>query len=122
MSAIACCHEGCGASVCFTPEIEQRLRRTHETWMCPFGHRQSFIQKTDEEKRLAHAEDMKKMWMDLAHNYEKAFGTCPFCGARSYAHFSRRWMYLLRHMVKAHPDIIPPRALMAFYKARKEAA
>ena len=122
MSAIACCHEGCGASVCFTPEIERRLRTSHEDWMCPFGHVQFFAAKTDAERRVEQAEQHARVWEGMWGAAEEAFGSCPFCDWRSYAHHTRRWGFMFRHFVKVHPDIIPPRALMALYRAKKERA
>jgi hypothetical protein len=56
--SIACCVQGCGASVCFDEAVESRLRRTHESWMCPFGHRQHFVAKTEDEERI---EKLKKI-------------------------------------------------------------
>lgn len=47
-----CCREGCAHVICFTPEVEQRLRKTHEFWTCPAGHKQHFAGKTPEEERI----------------------------------------------------------------------
>lgn len=52
----ACCHEGCAHVICFEPEVEARLRRTHEWWACPAGHRQHFAGKTEQERRLERLE------------------------------------------------------------------
>ena len=119
--SIACCVEGCGASVCFTPEVKARLRRTHEWWMCPFGHQQHFTTLTEQEEQTKAAERRARAWQRRYEEMTEAFGTCPFCGWRSLASYRNRWLFLLKHFTKAHPDIIPARALMAFYKAREAA-
>ena len=49
---IACCYEGCMGLICLTPEQEEKLRRTHETFRCPFGHAQGWYGDTDEEKEI----------------------------------------------------------------------
>jgi hypothetical protein len=121
VSSIACCYEGCGASVCFPMEVEQRFRQTHEWWMCPFGHRQHFVSKTDDKRRIEQAERARDDWRRIAEERDAAFGSCPFCEWRSHAAISNRWLFLLKHFVKVHPNIIPPRALMAFYEAREAA-
>lgn len=106
MSAIACCHKGCGASVCFTPEIEQRLRRTHELWMCPFGHEQHFTTETAAEIRVRQAERARDRWMAHYEDLVDETHRCPFedCGWRSHAGKARFWRSMLGHFAKAHGD------------------
>jgi hypothetical protein len=48
----ACAQEGCGAIICLSPLVEERLRETHESFVCTFGHSQSFNDKTAQEKDL----------------------------------------------------------------------
>jgi len=46
----ACPTPGCGHIVCLPPQLEERLRRTHETFFCPAGHKMWFHGKSDLEK------------------------------------------------------------------------
>jgi glycine/D-amino acid oxidase-like deaminating enzyme len=83
--------------------------------MCPFGHRQHFVAKTEDEERI---EKLKKIislrerdlrwWQDHWNETERAFGTCPVvdCGWRSQSAIHRRWGQMLRHFYKAHPIIM----------------
>lgn len=104
MSSYACAREGCGATVCFTAELEERLRRTHEWWVCPFGHRQHFSAATAEEIELRNVRRTRDRYIDLWREVEQTFGTCPMCGWRSRSGIERRWLYLLRHFDKVHRD------------------
>ena len=96
----ACCHDGCAHVICFEPEVEAKLRRTHEWWQCPSGHRQYFSGKTASEKRideleadlaiktrhLQYAREERDFWVEA---HDRAMRTCdwPLCGqvARSRA-------------------------------------
>jgi hypothetical protein len=109
VSSFACCYQGCSASICFEPEIEQRLRRTHEWWMCPFGHRQHFTDKTWEEQEIERlnrlvrsTESVRDRWRAHAEENESVFGTCPFCGWRTRSAIDNRWLYMLRHFSRIH--------------------
>lgn len=118
MSAIACCHEGCGASVCFSPEINARLRQTHEWWVCPFGHRQHFTKETDDEERLRHEQEVSARWRRRLTELREEFGTCPFgCGWRSYAGTDRLWLQMFKHFSKAHGNLLPKSMI---YHSRRE--
>jgi len=115
---IACCYEGCGGTVCFTDEIEERLRRTHEFWMCPFGHRQHFSRKTPQEAawevERAQLERIVAIWRARADDWEVEFGTCPFgCGWRTRSGCDRRWLQMLKHFSKAHGNMLPSRMVWA---------
>jgi hypothetical protein len=124
LTAIACCYEGCGASVCFTPELETRLRKTHEFWMCPFGHSQHFTKLTPQEIELREVRRMRDMWRGKYEETETEFGTCPFCGFRSFAGIDRRWMFMLKHLHTYHgitaPDGVHPVTLLL--QAREKVA
>ncbi len=129
MSAIACCVQGCGAKVCFDEAVEHRLRRTHEWWMCPFGHRQHFITKTDEEVRierlereLGYAHTARDRWRRHHEEQQTVFCTCPFCGWQSGAGLERRWLSLLRHFDKAHRELLTgARGMGSFVWAMRQA-
>ncbi len=102
MASYACCVQGCGGHVCFSTELEKRLRQTHEYWMCPFGHQQHFATKTDQERLLQAAEDVRDRWRARAEGWEHEFGTCPMCDWRSRSSLEHRWLSMLRHFAKTH--------------------
>jgi hypothetical protein len=52
-----CCYEGCAGIICLTPAQEERMRRTHEDFRCPFGHIQGFYGKSKEEKKIEQLEN-----------------------------------------------------------------
>lgn len=54
---VTCAEQGCFAVITLHPDDERRLRRTHETFFCPAGHRNFFPGKTEEEK---HAERLER--------------------------------------------------------------
>lgn len=59
----ACPTKGCGHIVCLTETLEERLRRTHETFYCPAGHRMSFTGQTDAERTIAKLrESLRTAW------------------------------------------------------------
>jgi hypothetical protein len=124
LSAFACCVEGCGASICFTPELEARLRRTHEFWMCPFGHQQHFTKLTPTEVELREMTRLRDMWRDRYSEAEEDFGTCPFCDWRSGSGIERRWMSMLRHFEKAHQAMAEgtPMGRLYFESQREQVA
>lgn len=47
---IQCCREGCGTMFSIPDTLDNKFRRTHETFYCPFGHPQSYLAKTREEQ------------------------------------------------------------------------
>jgi hypothetical protein len=123
VSAIACCHEGCGASVCFTPELEARLRRTHELWMCPFGHSQQFTKETSKDVEIRLARQSRDMWRGYYEEANGAFAQCPFCDWRSSSGITNRWMSMLRHFEKTHQAMAEGTPMAALYfESRREAA
>lgn len=62
-----CCD--CGVPFGLTEEHQRRLRRTHEWFYCPNGHRQYYPGKTDNEKKIERLEGqvcgLKREWTDL---------------------------------------------------------
>lgn len=51
--AVTCYHPGCGYSPFPMEEgYHNRCRHTHETFICPGGHRQHFAQETAEERTI----------------------------------------------------------------------
>jgi hypothetical protein len=89
---LSCCHKGCYAIITLHPDDERRLRQTHERFWCPAGHGQSFIGKTDEQKRIeqlerrveSSREDVMR-WMRQRNDLHAALKSgpqvCPFgCG------------------------------------------
>ena len=97
---VACCHKGCGHVISFKTEVEQRLRRTHEWWACPAGHRQHFAGPTAQERQiddlkrdLRRAEQDTDFWLREARR-------CPFPTCRSYLYASAAT--LRRHLHRAH--------------------
>lgn len=88
--AFVCATRGCQATIHLHHDVEERLRRTHETFYCPAGHSNYFPGKTNEEKRIAQLERRAEQWQE---RYEEALEerddwkllakTCPFgCGYR----------------------------------------
>jgi hypothetical protein len=47
---IQCCHEGCGNLFSIPDSLDDRFRKTHESFYCPNGHPQSYTAKNNEEK------------------------------------------------------------------------
>lgn len=125
MTAFGCARRGCGATICLTPEIERRMRRTHESFVCPFGHSQSFSSETDQEaawrverQGLIRARDR---WREIAEEREEVFGTCPFgCGWRSRSGMNLRWLQMFKHFTKAHGNMLPTRMVWAARRENQE--
>lgn len=86
----ACATEGCGHIICLTAQHEQRLRRTHETFVCPAGHRQGFYDESDDEKtirllrrQLNQAWARVSGWQAQARYMRDELRFCPLdCGFR----------------------------------------
>jgi hypothetical protein len=120
---IACCYEGCGASVCFEPWLETRLRETHEFWMCPFGHEQHFSKETPKDAEIRMARQSRDMWRGHYEDLNETFRSCPFCDWKSGSGSERRWMSMLKHFSTYHditaPDGVHPVTLLL--RARLEA-
>lgn len=96
----ACPHEGCHAIVCLLPELEERLRRTHESFDCPAGHGMSFKGKTPDQKRIAQLEASLIRWqsdwraiVDRLHDAQSRLRVCPLCGIQLRSRAS-----LVRHL------------------------
>lgn len=111
--------------MCLAPEVEQRLRRTHETFYCPFGHGQSFTGENETEKlkrRVAMLEGRAARWEQMWREVSETFGTCPLCGWRSLAATQRRWLYMLRHFDRAHSDLTTVSLVWALRDAERKAS
>lgn len=118
--SIACAREKCSATICLSPEIEQRVRRTHESFLCPFGHSNYFPGKTDEEKRIEQLERSVRRWRELYDEALSEWGRCPVgCGWQSHSGVKMRWMSMLRHLFKSHGNMLPHKLLFA-YRHRDE--
>lgn len=86
----ACATRGCQSTIHLHHDIEERLRRTHETFYCPAGHHNYFAGKTDEEKRVAgleqRVERFRELWSEALEEREEwrlRAKCCPFgCGFR----------------------------------------
>lgn len=86
----ACPTRGCGHVVHLHHDVEQRLRRTHESFYCPAGHALSFKGATNDEKRIRFLEQTIERWRDrweeqaeAADEWKLQARTCPFgCGYR----------------------------------------
>lgn len=63
-STFACCHSSCAHVICFEPEVEARLRRTHEFFRCPAGHDQHFGGETAQERTIR---ELKERVAKLEH-------------------------------------------------------
>jgi hypothetical protein len=123
VSAIACCYEGCGASVCFEPWLETRLRETHEFWMCPFGHEQHFAKETPKDIEIRRITESRDMWRGYYEEANIAFGSCPFCDWHSGSGMANRWMSMLRHFEKAHQAMAEGTPMgRLYFEARLEEA
>jgi len=48
MFAITCCN--CGCLFAITDDMDNRLRKCHNTFYCPNGHPQSYTAKSEEER------------------------------------------------------------------------
>ena len=57
---ISCAQQGCHAIFGIPEPVVERLRETHENFMCPFGHLQSYPGKTDAEKLSETEKQLKK--------------------------------------------------------------
>jgi hypothetical protein len=129
MSAVACARRGCSATVCLDDVVEARMRRTHEFFLCPFGHSNYFPKLTDEEERIKRLEKLLDAQRDFTRRaslqraeVDESFGSCPFCDWRSHAHHSRKWLSLLRHFDKAHRELLTgQRGIGSFVWAMRQA-
>ena len=123
-SAFACATRGCQATIHLHHDIEERLRRTHETFYCPAGHSNYFPGKTSEQKRLAELEALaarlerqRDMWRDNAEDateqreeWKLMAKSCPFeCGYRVLRKSKPENIAytLAMHLVEAHGAVIP---------------
>lgn len=115
---VACAHETCGHVISFKTEVEQRLRRTHETWACPAGHRQHFSGRTDQERRISDLEaDLRRADRDIDFWVGEA-RVCPFPSCRSYQYATA--ITLRRHLARAH-DVNLEERLDAAWQAHWDA-
>lgn len=72
--AHACASQGCGHTIHLHHDLEERLRRTQETFYCPAGHSNYFpAKKDDTAARLARAERQRDEWRERwQEQYERA--------------------------------------------------
>lgn len=82
----ACPTQGCHAIVCLLPELEERLRKTHETFYCPAGHTMSFTGRTPDQKKIDQLEAQVEKWRanwreqwDRAEEIRVRLRACPLC-------------------------------------------
>jgi len=122
LEAVSCAE--CGMTFAM-PEVTLRgLRRSHDTFYCPSGHRNYFGGKSDVEKHKEELEEVKRSlrWeRDMRAGEQRrreaaersaaarkgqitklkkraAAGVCPCCG--------RHFAELERHMSSKHPDYV----------------
>jgi len=53
MSRLTCCYDNCGITFALPATLETALRRSHEWFYCPHGHKQCFSGQSEEEKLRA---------------------------------------------------------------------
>lgn len=121
---ITCCNTDCGISFAVPNWWNKGKRDTHTWFHCPNGHRQKYMEETEEEKmrrerdiarqQVARAEDEKREAVARAERATKkadkaeaarkrvvkraAVGVCPCC--------SRTVGQLARHMKTKHPEFV----------------
>lgn len=111
LSSTHCCV--CGVHFAFPTSLMDDLRRRHTSFHCPNGHSQSFIAKTETEKKLEQATaDLarEKQRREMAEREAKSEsrrakrierriqnGVCTCC--------NRTFANLARHMKTKHPEI-----------------
>lgn len=86
----ACASKGCQATIHLHHDIEERLRRTHETFYCPAGHSNYFPAATAKEKKISNLERLVESWRERwrevceeREDWKLQARTCPFgCGFR----------------------------------------
>ncbi len=61
-----CCAE-CRVSFWITKSHDSRLRKDHNTFYCPCGHKQSYEQKTESERAIEER-DRYKRWYESEQN------------------------------------------------------
>ena len=54
---VLCCYEGCSGIICMTSAQEEKFRRTHEDFRCPYGHIQGFYGPNEQEKKIKRLEE-----------------------------------------------------------------
>jgi len=116
MTAITCCHSGCGIVFAVPVWWEKCRRGDHKTWYCPNGHDQLFQQETEAEKaqkeaaalrakldqermasRTAALERDKAVKANKRLRTRAKFGVCPFC--------KRTFKQLAEHMECKHAGV-----------------
>lgn len=95
-----CATPGCGNVICLTPAMERRLRESHDTFVCPLGHKQSFRGKSDDEKRIDELERDVRWWRATYNEMRCTARTCPWPTCRTYVYSSREVLYA--HMRREH--------------------
>lgn len=101
----------CGVEFCLPAGLHARLRRNHETFYCPNGHRNFYPGKTKEEKHIEELERRVRILQDnvngahqLRHDALDEFATCFVSGCsakiRKYHFASRRGLF--HHLERRH--------------------
>lgn len=86
----ACAQSGCQNTIHLHHDVEQKLRRTHETFYCPAGHSNYFAGTSDDQKTIERLERSVDRWQELweemadsRDEWKLAAKQCPFeCGFR----------------------------------------
>lgn len=108
----ACANKGCQSVIHLHHDVEEKLRRTHETFYCPAGHSNYFPGATDEEKKITALERLRDRFRELWHeavdereDWKLLAKCCPFeCGFR----VLRVWkpesitVRMQQHLIEAH--------------------
>ena len=110
--AFACATEGCQSTIHLHHEVEEKLRRTHETFYCPAGHHNYFAGETDEQREISRLKRSVDRWQDLydemldERDEWKLFAKqCPLdCGYRVVRKSKRENIHLALafHLVEVH--------------------
>jgi len=114
---VTCCNGDCGISFAVPQWWNTGKRNTHSTFYCPNGHRQSYMEESDEDKlrrerdlarqQIARVQDEAARARRETYAAQKetkrlkrraAAGTCPCC--------SRTVLQMARHMKTKHPGFV----------------
>lgn len=114
---ITCCNDACGISFAVPAWWHRGKKKNHSWFFCPNGHRQHFIDESDEERmrrerdiarqQLARVEqevaEVRKAWDKTEREAKRlrkrvAVGICPCC--------NRSVSQMEHHMKTKHPEFI----------------
>ena len=103
---VTCARSGCGYSPFPMDEgVNQRARRTHETFHCPSGHPNHYAGESDIERLEREIRWLKQQLARTVSRgqYDQAVAEsrrCPWPTCREYVYASRQSMY--EHMRRQH--------------------